>query len=398
MSSLNREFWLLPIFAGISLAFAAWSEEPILWFLFYLCLGCIALALVYKLRNWKLVTLTRTFSISGNILEAGSDLRVLLYARVRGIWPWPWLELKDNIPRSLEKHLSGKSSGHLAWPRRGSEQYVPYTLRAVPRGIHPWGAVQLSSADPLGLVSFHDHIELQDHLVVYPRTVELRAMNFFPRRVEGTVTARKARNQEATQLVGIRDYQPGDRLSLIHWKSTAKTGELQTKEFDPLLMNSSLLVLDCSQDAWDPEPFEEAVSVTASLAKAALFQRIPLRFRTNSGRRHEEIIVSTQDDYFHLLLRLARITPVASHLLSQSLYRELFIQDSNVILVTSGRSEEIKGILFRLSTRGNAVTVIQVDQEPTTELVRPRPGSALKLFNIKEAKDLSPHQRKRDVN
>lgn len=402
MSSLNREFWLLPIFAGVALAFAAWSEVSLLWFLLYICLGCIALALVYKARNWRLVTVARTFSSADNIVEAGSSIRIVLYARALGILPWPWLELRDNLPRTLVNHLQGKSGGHLAWARRSSEQYVPYTLNALPRGIHPWGNVRLTSGDPLGLVSFRSNIELQDQLVVYPRTVELRAMNFFPRRVEGAAIARKARNQEANQLVGIRDYHPGDRLSLIHWKTTAKTGKLHTKEFDPLLMNSSLLILDCSADAWDPEKnsaFEEAVSVAASLAKAALFQRIPLRFRTNSARKHEEMTVLTHNEYYQLLLRLAGIAPVVGNLLSQSLYRELFIQDSNVIIVTSGRGEEIKHILYRLSTRGNAVTVIQVDQGPTTTgRVRPRPGSALQLIHIKEAKDLSPDQGKRDVN
>lgn len=398
MPSLNRQFWLLPIFAGTALAYAGWSDESLLWFFFYLCLACMALALLYRARNWKTVTVTRSFRSAENILEAGSDLRIVLLAQVKGYLPWPWLELRDELPRTLEKHILGKSGGHLVWARKGSVQYVPYFLKNLPRGIHHWGSVRLSSGDPLGLVSFQDRIDLSNQLVVYPRTVELKGQHFFPLRVEGAAAARKAVNQGTTQLVGIRDYRPGDRLSLIHWKSTAKTGKLQTKEFDTLLLNSSLLFLDCSADAWAGEAdsaFEEAVSAAASLAKAALLQRIPLRFCSNVGWKSLELEVVSQAQYYQLLLRLAAIAPTGKGLLSKSLYRELFIQDSNVIVITSGQGEEIMEILYRLSARGNAVTVIQVTQKARTELLSPRPGSALKLIRIQRAKDLNPSQGKR---
>lgn len=398
MPSINREFWALPVFAGISLAYAAWSREPVLWFLFYLCLVCMALALIYRVRNWERVTVTRSFRRAENVLEAGSDLRIVLHAHVQGFLPWPWLELRDNLPRGLERQLQGKPGGHMAWGRRGSVQYVPYVLLNLPRGIYRWEAVRIFSGDPLGLVSFQNRIVLPDQLVVYPRTVELSALNFFPRQLEGTMATRRAFSQGASQLVGIRDYRPGDRLSLIHWKSTAKTGKLQTKEFDPLVMNSSLLILDCSTDAWDSgqdSAFEEAVSAAASLAKAALFHGMPFRFRSNFERRQEELRVSTQAEFYQLLLYLAAIAPVGRSLLSQSLYQELFVQDSNIIIITSSRGEEVKEILYRLSARGNAVTVIQVDQGQGNDAPRPHPGFAHKVFRIKKVEDLSPVQGKR---
>lgn len=400
MPNINREFWALPIFAGISLAYATWLEEPVLWFLVYLCLGCIALAMLYRWRNWKLVKLTRSFRSEEKILEAGSDLRIVLWAETTSYLPWPWLELRDNLPGTLEKHLVGQAGGHMVWARRGSVQYTSYTLKNLPRGIHNWDSVWVNSGDPLGLISYRGKIQESNQLVVYPKTVELGPLNFFPRRIEGAVMAKKAVNQGATQFVGIREYRPGDRLSLIHWKSTAKTSQLQSKEFDPLLMNSSLIILDCSADAWqrdhDPD-FEEAVSVAASLVKAALLQRIPVRFRSNYGNKNEQLSVSNQSDYFRLLLHLAAIAPTGRSLLSQSLYGEIFIQDSNVVIVTSGRGEEVREILYRISARGNAVTVITVNSQAGNG-PRPRLGQSLNMLRISKAEDLSPGQGKKDVN
>lgn len=398
MATVNREFWVLPIFAGISLTYAAWLMEPVLWFLMYLCLACMILAVAYRWRNWQLITVARTFRTKNYIMEAGANLLVVLRAETSSLLPWPWLELRDSLPRTLEKNITGVSGGHMVWARKGAVQHTSYMLKNLPRGVHTWDTVSINSGDPLGLITYQGRVKMPGQIVVYPRTVELQARYFFPRRAEGSAMARKTLTQGLTQLVGVRDYRPGDRLSLIHWKSTAKTNQLYSKEFEPLLMNSSLVVLDCSADAWKPghDPaFEEAVSVAASLIKAALLQRIPARFHSNHGKRHEQLAVASQTEYFQMLLLMASIAPTGRRLLSQSLYRELFVQDSNVIIVSSGQGEEMTDILYRLSARGNSVTVIRVNGH--TDSTQPRAPGAMNVLNITKAEELNPLLKK-DVN
>lgn len=398
MASINRQFWGLPIFAGLSLAYALWLKESVLWFLFYVCLACMALAMVYRWRNWSKISVSRSFITREYIIEAGGRLRIALWAEVSSHLPWPWLELRDNLPSVLEKNLAGESVGYMAWARKGSVQYATYIIKDIPRGIHTWDKVTINSGDPLGLVTYTGSLNIPNQLVVYPRTIELPVLNFFPRRVEGAVSTKKIYNQGLTELMGVRDYRYGDRLSLIHWKSTAKNNQLYSKEFEPLQMESSLIVLDCTIGSWkggeDPA-FEEAVTVGASLAKAAVLQRIPARFYSNHGKGREQMAVGSRAEYNQLLLHLAAIAPTGRYLLRQGLYRELSIQDNNVVIVTSQAGENLGAILHHLSVRGNAVSVIQVGDTSGGGNERPLP---YKVYKISKAEDLQIGLKRKEVN
>lgn len=396
MTKLRYEFWILPVFAGAALAYAAWLQEPVLWFLTYLSLLCAVLILVYKWRDWRGIEIVRTFRTRQQILEAGSEVRVMLVAKVSSYLPWPWLVVKDNLPADLANKVTGRPGGNMVWAWLGGTRYVTYNLRQLPRGIFYWKSVFVQSGDPFGMVTYENRIWIDDKLVVYPRTVPLSAFSFFPRRQEGTV-ARKAVNQGETQLVGVREYKPGDRLSLIHWKATAKTNELHSKEFDPLMMSSSLVVLDCSAEAWGREggpDFEEAVSVAASLVKAALLQRIPVRFYSNFSEHSGSLRVSNRAEYFYLLLHLAGIAPTGKVLYSQALYRDLALHNSNIVIVTAKQGQSIGEIMYRISGRGNAVTVIQVGAGKPS---RPWSSPGVSVINIVKADDLSLRRSRGEV-
>ncbi|MDD4078829.1 MAG: DUF58 domain-containing protein [Eubacteriales bacterium] len=402
MAKFKGGFWAMPLFAGIALVYAAWMHDQLLWFLFYLSVGCVALTLLYRWRQWTAVEITRSFNTDKTILEAGSNLLVSLRAEVFSLLPWPWLEIWDTLPQGLERHIDREPRGNLAWARKGAIQYTTYWVPKIPRGIHKWDALQYMSGDPLGFVAYQGRIRKPAQLVVYPRTIELPALKFFPRRVEGSVMTRKTFNQSQTQLAGIREYQPGDRLSLIDWKSTAKTGHLQSKEFEPLLMSFSLVVLDCSIDAWsrgfDPA-FEEAVTVAASLVKAAVAAHIPTRFHSNYTRQRGQQSVTSPADYYNLLGHLAAIASDGRDIMTQLLYQEMFIRDNNVVVVSSHRGTRLQKVLRHLSVRGNSVTLVLVNGKSETEPSIPprREGFFTEIF-IDKAEDLIPAARAKEVN
>lgn len=392
----------MPLFAGVALIYAAWMHEPLLWFLFYLCMGCIALTLIYRWRRWTTLDITRDFNTDKTLLEAGSNLMVILRAQVFSVLPWPWLEIHDALPKVLEKQITKAPRGKLAWARKGAVQYTTYTVPSIPRGIHTWDALEYQSGDPLGFVSYKGRMRKPAQLVVYPRTIELPALKFFPRRVEGAVMARKTFNQSQTQLAGIRDYHPGDRLGLIDWKSTAKTGHLQSKEFEPLLMSFSLVILDCSIEAWhrgfDPA-FEEAVTVAASLVKAAVAAHIPTRFHSNYSRQRGQLSVTSRADYYSLLRHLAAIASDGRDIVIQLLYREMFVRDNNVVVVSSHRGTRLGKMLRHLSVRGNSVTLIMVQDKSETEpRILPRRQGPFTEIVIDKAEDLLPAAKEKEVN
>ncbi|MDQ7863681.1 DUF58 domain-containing protein [Peribacillus frigoritolerans] len=50
--------------------------------------------------------------------------------------------------------------------------------------------------------------------------------------IRGAVVSTKKTQREHSVVSGVREYQPGDQLSWINWKATARTSEIMTKEFE----------------------------------------------------------------------------------------------------------------------------------------------------------------------
>ena len=69
-----------------------------------------------------------------------------------------------------------------------------------------------------------------------------------------------------SDLYTIRDYIPSDSARHVHWKATAKTATLKTREFAAEENRNILLAFDRYGQPSDAEQFEALVSRTASLA------------------------------------------------------------------------------------------------------------------------------------
>ena len=395
-------FWLLPLFAGVAFVFAAGLHESLLWFLFYLNLACICLTVIYRWRRWSSLDISRDFNTEATTLEAGASLLVILRIQVLGILPWPWIEIEDGLPASLLRHMGVVPKAGLVWGWRGRQQYATYRIHEMPRGIHVWDSLKYVSGDPLNFVTYRGRMIRPAQLMVYPRTIDLPALKYFPRRVEGVLMPKQNFHPSQTQIVGVRDYQPGDRLGLIHWKSTAKTGQLQSKEFEPLLMNYSLVILDCSSGTWlrDYDPaFEEAVTVAASLLKATVALGIPACFLSNFTKQREQIPVTTRAEYYNLLGLLAAIKPDGRDNIASLLHRELFVRDNNIVFISSQRGTLQRSLLHRLSSHGNSVTLIVVNSAVASKSSRlPQPRAPYVEYIINRAEDLTLPAPERGVN
>ena len=117
------------------------------------------------------------------------------------------------------------------------------------------GAVEMSdwwlqSGDPLGLFKRIKRGKDGEVALVLPRFTSLRAQPLV-RELEAAVTAPRA--GYGTEVFGVRPYQPGDPLRRIHWRTTARRGELIVREFEPPGVQNLGIFLD-------PNPPEQAAA------------------------------------------------------------------------------------------------------------------------------------------
>ena len=107
---------------------------------------------------------------------------------------------------------------------------------------------ELSFGDPLGMFVRKRWARWPQLNVVLPRFASLRARPP-AREVEAAVTAPRAGS--GTEIFGVREYRPGDPLRRIHWRSTARRGELIVREFEPPGVQNLGIFLDPSPISTD---------------------------------------------------------------------------------------------------------------------------------------------------
>jgi uncharacterized protein (DUF58 family) len=82
-------------------------------------------------------------------------------------------------------------------------------------------------------------------------------------------------------LYTIRDYVPSDSARHVHWKASAKTATLKTREYAAEESRKIMLVFDRFGHPGDIEKFERLVSYSASLAYYLIHDGIEVMFITD---------------------------------------------------------------------------------------------------------------------
>jgi uncharacterized protein (DUF58 family) len=163
--------------------------------------------------------------------QVGKPLEERLTVRNTSLLPKLWLEVRDfsNVP----SHHPSKVVNSLG--SRASFTWRVNTICQI-RGRYRLGPMELKSSDPFGLFPMRRELSPTTHVVVYPMTVDIFRFALPLGILPGGDALRRRTHFVTTNASGVRDYQPGDSMSRIHWRSTARRDRLIVKEFelDPL--------------------------------------------------------------------------------------------------------------------------------------------------------------------
>ncbi|CRK58773.1 FIG002343: hypothetical protein [Alloactinosynnema sp. L-07] len=151
----------------------------------------------------------------------------------------------------------------------GAEAVYHYELPTHTRGLLQVGPLVLNRLDPFGLARSGVTTGGTTTLWVYPRRHAVRApVAGHPRHHHvGPITDPPLRG--SADLRAVREYVVGDEVRYLHWKATARTGQLMIREYADPAQPRFTVVLDNRPTAMTPTMFEEAVEVAASLLVAA---------------------------------------------------------------------------------------------------------------------------------
>ncbi len=146
-------------------------------------------------------------------------------------------------------------------------------LFAIPtqrRGVVQVGPVSVVRGDPLGLFERAHRRDEPVDLFVHPKTVLFDGQSLgFLRDLEGLPAADLSRDD--VSFHALNEYQPGDDLRHVHWRSTARTGIMMVRQYEETRRSHFVIGLSTSSgDYADPADFELGISAAGSIGLRAL--------------------------------------------------------------------------------------------------------------------------------
>lgn len=147
------------------------------------------------------------------------------------------------------------------------------------RGFYTLGEVAFEVKDPLGLMTSGFSKSKVIEVVVRPRIFYIGEELPMPLERSGRRGMSLRQQADRTSIKSVRPYQEGDQLRDIHWKLTAKTGELKIKEFSQSVSEKIYLFIDGCKASYEanPEWADDAMDLAASLCHAWLKRGVPVQ-------------------------------------------------------------------------------------------------------------------------
>ncbi|MEU1403516.1 DUF58 domain-containing protein [Streptomyces sp. NPDC005728] len=216
-------------------------------------------------------------------VPAGSEARVHLRMDNVSRLPTGLLMLQDRVPYVL----GPRPRFVLDRVEPGGRREVSYRVRSDLRGRYPLGPLQLRLTDPFGMCELTRSFSTFDTLTVIPRVEPLA-----PGRLSGEAKGYGDGQQRSLALAGEDDviprgYRYGDDLRRVHWRSTARYGELMVRREEQPRRSRCTVLLDTRaigyEGAGPDSAFEWAVSGTASVLVHMLERGYTVRLLTDGG-------------------------------------------------------------------------------------------------------------------
>src|SRR5215469_13300236 len=222
-------------------------------------------------------------SVSPPRVAAGQTAQVQLRLENVSRLPTGLLLAEDTVPYALGTRPRYVLNGI----ERGGTRELSYPLRSDLRGKFEIGPLEIRIADAFGLVELGRSFSSRTTFLVTPKVVALpRAVVSGSWLGDGEGRARMAAAAGEDDVVP-RAYRDGDELRRVHWRSTARYGELMVRREEQQWRNRAVLFLDTRGSAHGgrgpSSSFEYAVSAAASIGVQLAREGIASEFITDAG-------------------------------------------------------------------------------------------------------------------
>lgn len=239
------------------------------------------LAVLVVSRSRYRIRLTRT--VTPARVQAGQDARVLLRLENLSRLPTGTLLMEDTLPYVL----GGRPRFVLRRVESTGVREATYAVRTEVRGRFQVGPLTVRLTDPFGCAELDRAFSSAEELLVTPVVWPLPPVRFGGDWLGGGEGRTNQISISGEADSAIREYREGDDLRRIHWRTSARTGELMVRRDEVPRQQRAAVLLDTRRGAHRGEgpssSFEYAVSAAASVAVWLARQGYGLRLVSTDG-------------------------------------------------------------------------------------------------------------------
>ncbi|GAB3697779.1 DUF58 domain-containing protein [Mariniluteicoccus flavus] len=311
------------------------GQRDVLWLgALLVLLPAVALLLIARTR----LRLACERGFEQGQIEIGQALEGRLKLTKRGNLPAGMLKFEEHVPPELGRRPRfsvNNTAG--AW-----ERDINYPITGHQRGRFTIGPLLVRSTDTFGLVKFDRQFTATSEVMVTPKVHALTSMS--------NITGGGSQGESRPQKVGVighddvlvREYRQGDDVRRVHWRSTARRGELMVRREEQAWDPAVTLVLDSRASAHGgvghDSSFEYAVSAAASVAMHFLDDGFNVElFDADGAMMAPEADRSFQTTHQHVLTTFTDARTSKARLLSQGLQASMLGAQGQLIVAVTGR-------------------------------------------------------------
>lgn len=384
----------------ILLIAALFLRGKVLYVMLYALTATYFLSRAMANRSFAGLQFTRELSAERGFVGEKVDITVSVTNTSR--LPVVWLVASDETTHLL----------NVVSPRRAVLSLRPgetkrWTYGVVPRrrGLHTIGPLHLEAGDAFGLAHLRGSSQLESRLIVYPRIHALEDLGLPSSLPFGEVQTPTRFFDDPAHTIGTRQYQAGDPYKSIHWKVSARAGELYVREYQPTIAVDSFIYLNLNENEYELHLLEYyselAIEAAASIGYALVRDRQSVGLVTNGsvgGKEGRTVFVQSRKGsggLAEILEVLATIECAPSITLPQLLSDTTprLNWGATLILITPVDSPRLIETVLRLCRQGFHLIVLIIGLDPVhKEYLHRPPAPGITFYHVQSPSELKTLQ------
>lgn len=348
----------------VTFSYAMFQGGFVSWFLFYSLIPFLIYSFLLNFAPIRISQVKR--EVKPVILQRGDTAQVTVSFQNRSWFPLLFMTVQEvDVEHSIFEKSKGQVNNifFVGWKR--NFQWT-YDIEDLNRGEITFPSLLFTFTDFFGWTIRKKNVNEQQKILVFPKITELtyKPLQLYS---QGGSLSPFSLQKDSSNVTSVRDYQAGDRVSWIHWKSFAKNSTLRTKEFEENKTHEVFLTIDRTTEKY----FEESVELAASILRSIVNNRGNISFISLGQDCLFYPNIKTAVQLEHVMNHLAIVKPDATEGLDVLLSKEMnYIRSATLVVITGEINEQLKRLFANSGQFGQSIICLLLVESEDVEHIK----------------------------